>query len=344
MKTTLFDSDWSQLLWRTGMVGWPAVAICLFVGVHDGHRLQAVVAAGGAFTVGLGTMQRFTRFSLAPMLLACVGMMASAWAGSMLGGSTVALLLASAAWAAVTGIASLLGPGATWISLQWSIALFIAGGFPGAAQAFDRALLVGAGGLIQIALLGSLILVFPALRPPDVSKKSIATTRPVALATALRASMSSVLASVAVMTLSLRNGYWAPMTALSVLKPSLHDEFHSVLQRCLGTIVGATVASGFVYLSRANPQALMTMTCVLAACTYSLQRVNYFFFSLALTAFIVFLLSIARPQELDLLIHRITATVLGCAASLLVDAVLKQFGLDANRQSKAPDPEPQPSR
>nr|WP_284700764.1 FUSC family protein [Robbsia betulipollinis] len=260
----------------------------------------------------------------------------------MLGGSVAALLLASAAWAAVTGIASLLGPGATWISLQWSIALFVAGGFPGAAQAVDRALLVGAGGLIQIAILGSLILVFPALRPPDTSKKSIATTRPVALATALRSSLSSVLASVAALVLLLRNGYWAPMTALAVLKPSLHDEFHSVLQRCLGTIVGATIASGCVYLSRDNPVTLMTMTCVLAACAYSLQRVNYFLFSLCLTAFIVFLLSVARPQELDLLIHRVTATLLGCAASLLVDTVLKQFGLDANRQSQAPQAQTAP--
>ncbi|WP_413783797.1 FUSC family protein [Robbsia andropogonis] len=43
--------------------------------------------------------------------------------------------------------------------------------------------------------------------------------------------------------LKLQHSYWAPMTALVVLKPSLKEEFHSVLQRCIGTVTGATLVT-----------------------------------------------------------------------------------------------------
>lgn len=325
-------SDWSQLLWKTALVGWPAVALCLFAGVYAERPLDAIVAASGAFSVGLGATQRFTRLSLAPMVLACLGMMLSTWTGSMVGGSLAGLLLASALWAAGCGLASRVGPGATWITLQWAIALFVAGGFPGPSEALDRALLVGVGGVTQITILGALIVVFPVLRPPPPSVVVAGVSPATAVATGVRSACSTALALGASRILSLQNGYWAPMTAILVLKPSMHDEFQSIVQRCVGTIVGASTASATVFLLNPTPVALIGMTSCLVAATYALQRVNYFLFSAALTAFIVCLLSTSRSPELALLIHRIIATMLGCIASLIMDTVLTRAGFEANRR------------
>lgn len=339
----LFTLNRQQWLWKTAIVAWPAIALCLCYGQYTGRMLPFLVAAGGAFTVGMGAMQRFTRFSLAPMLLACIGMMFSAWAGSMLGDSMPALIVASAVWAALGGIASLWGPGLTWICQQSTIAWFVAGSFPGPQQALHRALMVGVGGVVQIGLLGLLILLVPALRPADTSSTAIDTTHPVAFATALRSALSAVLAMLAAHAIGIPHSYWAPMTALVVLKPSLNDEFHSVLQRCIGTVAGAFIASLAVYLLHPGIGTLIFLTCVFATVAFSLNRVSYLFFSAGLTAYIVFMLSIAHTPELGLLAQRSAATLLGCAVALATDYFLKQCGIDASRRSQRPEtPAPAP--
>jgi len=369
----LFKVDWQQLLWRTGCVAWPAIAICLLLSQHDAvmsstgtavsavsaevsasasahhvtsgaviaalfsggsaYALSWLVAAGGAFSVGMGAMQRFTRFSLAPMVLACLGMMLSTWAGSMLGHSLAWLLIASAGWALLGGIASLWGPGLTWICQQSTIALFVAGSFPGAEQAVGRAAMVGIGGAIQIVLLGILIVVFPRLRPPETTTAAMKTLRPVAVATALRSAISAVLALVIARAIGLNHAYWAPMTALVVLKPSLNDEFHSVLQRCLGTIGGAVLASVLISFADPGPLALIVLTCALAALAYTMNRVSYLYFSAGLTAYIVAMLSFANTPAFGVTVHRIIATVLGCGVALSVDYLLKLLGIDASRKT-----------
>ena len=240
---------------------------------------------------------------------------------------------ASAGWAALGGVASLWGPGLTWICQQSTIALFVAGSYPGAQQAVARAAMVGIGGATQIVLLGVLIVVFPRLRPPETTNAAMRTLRPVAIATALRSAISAVLALVIARAIGLNHAYWAPMTALVVLKPSLNDELHSVLQRCIGTMSGAILASVIIYFCRPGPLALIILTCLLAALAYTMNRVSYLYFSAGLTAYIVAMLSFANTPEFSVTVHRITATLLGCGVALSIDYLLKLLGIDASRQT-----------
>src|SRR5579871_107934 len=74
----------------------PALSLLLALGILSGHADAALVAASGAFAVGFGSFQQFTRHKMAPMVLAAVGMTASAAAGSILGRYETALIVAPA--------------------------------------------------------------------------------------------------------------------------------------------------------------------------------------------------------------------------------------------------------
>jgi hypothetical protein len=373
----LFSPDWEKCLWRTGLLAWPAIALCLALGAMTQAMVPMLIVAGGAFTVGLGALQRFTRVSIMPMLLACVGMMLSAWIGSRIGASLPAMLLASAIWAALGGWAAMRGPGLTWICQQSTIALFVAGSFAGShtgnagtglatpspdlgailqailpyadrvmrqfdsfgvspTRAAQRALLVGAGGALQIVVLGLSLACWRRAVPPTLPSQALRSDARGALATALRAALACTAAGIAVHVLKLQHSYWAPMTALVVLKPSLYDELHSVLQRCIGTIGGASVATLAIFLLHPGPAMLIIATSIFAFAAYALNRVSYLFFSAALTAYIVCMLGLVDPgetaAEIALYQERIVATLIGCGIALVIDYALKTIGLDANRR------------
>ncbi|WP_347558365.1 FUSC family protein [Robbsia sp. KACC 23696] len=377
----LVAPDWQKCLWRTGLLAWPAIALCLSVGAFRQQMVPMLIVAGGAFTVGLGALQRFTRVSIMPMVLACLGMMLSAWIGSRIGASLPAMLLASAIWAALGGWAAMRGPGLTWICQQSTIALFVAGSFAGSGgsgnagtgtvappvdvglllaailphvdhvmrdinhfgasttHAAQRALLVGAGGAVQIVLLGLALACWRRAIPPTLPSQELRSDARGAWATALRAALACTLAGILVHVLKLQHSYWAPMTALVVLKPSLKDEFHSVLQRCIGTIGGATLATLAIYLTHPGTAMLIVATSVFAFVAYTLNRVSYLFFSAALTAYIVCMLGLVDPgqfgAEIALYRERIGATLIGCGIALATDYLLKAIGLDANRRPEA---------
>ena len=374
----LFSPDWEKCLWRTGLLAWPAIAVCLALGAMSQEMVPMLIVAGGAFTVGLGALQRFTRISIMPMLLAWAGMMLSAWIGSRIGASLPAMLLASAIWAALGGWAAMRGPGLTWICQQSTIALFVAGSFAGSrtgnagagfampstdvgvifqailphldevvrhfdtfgvssTRAAQRAMLVGAGGALQIALLGLSLACWRRAIPPTLPSQALKSDARAALATALRAALACTAAGIIVHVLKLQHSYWAPMTALVVLKPSLNDELHSVLQRCIGTIGGATLATLAIFVFHPGPALLIIATSVFAFVAYSLNRVSYLFFSAALTVYIVCMLGLVDPgehaSEIALYQERIVATLLGCGIALVIDYLLKAVGLDANRRT-----------
>jgi len=373
----LFSPEWQQCLWRTGLMAWPTIAVCLWIGQITNHMVPMLVVAGGAFTVGLGALQRFTRISIMPMLLACLGMMLSTWIGSRIGASLTAMLLASAIWAALGGWAAIRGPGLTWICQQSAIALFVAGSFAGSNSgnasvanssfpidfglmlqailpqfgelvhgsgtfgvstdyAAQRALMVGIGGAVQIGFLGAAFLFWPRAIPPILPSQSLRSDTRGALATALRAALACTAASLAVHMLKLQHSYWAPMTALVVLKPSMKEEFHSVLQRCIGTVTGATLVTLAIFFLRPSPGWLIIATSLCALSAYALNRVSYLFFSAALTAYIVCMLGLVDPgqiaPEIALYQERIGATLIGCGMALVIDYLLKAIGLNANRR------------
>ena len=118
--------------------------------------------------------------------------------------------------------------------------------------------------------------------------------------------------------LDLPNGYWAPMTLLILLKPAFRDTLKRGVQRILGTLGGAGVATlAAAYLRPSEPLTAALITAS-AFGAYVLLRVNYLAYSLCMTAYIAFMLTLAGIPEPVVAVNRVIGTVAGGAAALAV--------------------------
>jgi fusaric acid resistance family protein len=308
----------------------PAIAVLLVAGIASGHAGGAVVAASGAISVGFGAFQRFTRSKSAPMLLAALGMAISAVCGSLLGEHWHALVMAAAVWAGVCAWALAFGMGPWWIALQWAIALFVAGAYPsGLNGALLRGSLVLAGGALQ----------FAAVELAWRLERLEAGGHPLRVRTYLRYGRQQLPASFALVGYALRaaaaaafcvtlsrslempNGYWAPMTALLVIRPTLRETVSRGVARGIGTLIGAGVATLVAALLRPGPYLTAALVVVFAWGAYATRRVHYAALTTSITACIVFLLALFGLPEPANAVHRIFATLVGGATALALAAL-----------------------
>jgi hypothetical protein len=296
-------------------------------GLLTGNTVASSVAVGGALAVGFGSVHAFTKWRWATMVLAAAGMSVSTFVGSIAGNNEIAFLAVAALWAAACAIFASIEFGAWWIVLQWSVALFVAGYYPAdLTDAAVRAGLVLAGGLLQVAcvMIGWRLEGGP---PPAAAHHSLRRVRKTlrlvregklpTLRHALRAAISVALASGIVHALALPNGYWAPMTALLVLKPQLRATRTRGLERLTGTLAGAGLA-GLISLAAPSGAALLVLTLSAAWFAYGLQRTDYVVFTVAITATIVFVLAVDHTSEMLTAWHRLLATMLGGGLALSI--------------------------
>jgi uncharacterized membrane protein YccC len=139
---------------------------------------------------------------------------------------------------------------------------------------------------------------------------------------ALAAGAMTSLAILIERLLALPNGYWAPMTALIILKPEVRATFVRTTQRTAGTLVGGAAAVLIAAFMHPTETTLALLVVPLAWCAYAAQRVNYAIFSLCITAAVVFLLSMTGLPEPEVALRRILATVIGAALAVGASALV----------------------
>jgi hypothetical protein len=325
-----FDADWSQFdPW--GVLRYVlAIAAPLLVCIAAGHPRFGLLIAAGAFSVGFGSFQQIDNSRARPMLLAACGMCVASWAGTLAGDSAVATVLLSAAAAFIYAVMTRRSPAASWVVLQCGIWLIISTAYPAhGLPALNRGALILAGGLLQTAVLlmtcriGMRHPQESAPQQPTLTAASLERSRPWTFA--LRAAFTLAIAAALYRWLSRQNGYWLPMTALILLRPALRDTFQRGHARLVGTIAGAVVASVIVALASGNPWLLACGVIVFAWASYALFKVNNAYFAGALTAYVVFLLSLAGVREQTLLEHRIIFTAAGGAVAFVLHWVAVQL-------------------
>jgi uncharacterized membrane protein YccC len=86
-------------------------------------------------------------------------------------------------------------------------------------------------------------------------------------------------------------GYWIPLTAALVLKPDFQTTFVRGVGRIAGTLVGAVVASLVIALVRHNPALQVAGILLTTAAAYTTFNPNYALFTVAITSFVVIVLS-----------------------------------------------------
>lgn len=352
----LYTFDFSALELRLPLVSAAAVALCLFVGISVGHPGGALIAGGGALTIGFGANQRIADSRLIPMLVGVFAISTAALAGTIAGHHGYSLLAFSAVAAAIYGVLTVRNTGMAWVGQQAAVALFVASAFPsGVRGSLVRAGLMAAGGLVQVVFTSAGLRLLPDLRRDflAVSQRVYATVheslheqrrdllrrlrhlpgalpapdRKVAAVYAGRLVATVLISTELYRRLGIQSGYWIPMTALLVQKPAFFETLTRGLLRVAGTLAGATLATLLARHLQMGPWVLAGLATFFAFWSFATNAVNYGLFSVCLTSYIVFLLSLNQLPGPEIAHRRAFCTMAGAGIALVIH-------LDALRRHK----------
>jgi hypothetical protein len=349
----LYTFNWSELNFRLPLVSASAVAICLYVGILAGHPGGGLIAGGGALTIGFGANQRISDSRLLPMIAAVFSMSTATLVGTLVGHRGYALVVAAAVSAFIYGVLTARDAGLSWVGQQASVALLVASAFPtGPRLAFIRAGLIVVGGALQILITSAGLRLMPDLRKDLLSiPTSLYTTyhsqrrelldrlhqlpgslpalsRSETLGYSFRLVLTISLATEIYHRLGIQSGYWIPMTALLVQKPAFFETLTRATARILGTLLGAWICSLLIAHLAPRPVILAAFTTFFAFWTFATNSVNYGLFSVCITAYIVFLLSLNQIPGPVIAHRRAWCTILGGLIALVIhlDALRRHRG------------------
>jgi hypothetical protein len=333
---------WAKRTPLHGLLSTIAIALAIAIGHWSGHPSAGAIAAGAAFTVGFAVFHVALASTLLSMAVVTVGVASATLAGS-LGASREWLVLVLCVIAAINyGLLSGLGATSGWIGQQCAVFVIIASGFNhGRHYAVGRAEMVLLGGAMQMAVYFIVHVVGHSHAPrPDYVRQL--STRSGQLWRGLRdelhwsAETTGYVLRLAVVLLvstfiyqrmPYGNGYWAPMTALLVLKPEWSGTLSRSIARLLGTLTGAGVALWLAHTASLPVPLIFIGVLVFAWGCYLLQAVNYAAFSFCITLYVVFsfrLGGFSQPAAAHL---RLLNTAIGGCVALLIDWLWDRLGM-----------------
>ncbi len=349
--------------WATFRVWMPtrstiAISLCLVAGLLSGHPGGGLVAAAGAYTAGLGALQRIGRSCLLPMLLASFGTAISTGVGMVLGHQSLWFVAVAGLWALIYGLLTAARGGTSWVGLQCVIVLLVASAFhTHPSGSLTRSLLELSGGLLQTGIAAIFVTYSHSRRSnravhentervPLVDPKlweaiggwprCLRLKSPICVY-ALRQALTVAAAAWLYHHSNLPSGYWVPMTAILVLKPDFKHTLLRGAARLLGTLAGAGLASLLAALLRPGPVWLCLLVVVFAWLSFAVFDVNYALYTLNLTAYIVFLIALSGLPAVEIVHRRTLFTALGGLLAILahLDVLVERRELFGARAAEA---------
>ena len=152
----------------------------------------------------------------------------------------------------------------------------------------------------------------------ELPKALPAPDRTTALIYATRLMVTVLIGSELYRRLGIQSGYWVPMTALLVQKPAFFETLSRALARTLGTLAGAVLSTWMVIVLHPNPWMLAALVTVFALGCYAVNGVNYALFTVSITSYIVFLLSLNQLPGAEVAHRRAWCTAAGAGIALLI--------------------------
>ncbi|MDF6020270.1 FUSC family protein [Streptomyces sp. JH34] len=107
------------------------------------------------------------------------------------------------------------------------------------------------------------------------------------------------------------HGYWAPMTAVMVMRPEFTQTYSRSVARFMGTVVGVAVATGIVQAAHPNAGLSALLAVVSAGLMYLLMRTGYAVSQVCVSAYVVFLLGMAGDDWSQTVPERVVLTLIG---------------------------------
>jgi uncharacterized membrane protein YccC len=134
---------------------------------------------------------------------------------------------------------------------------------------------------------------------------------------ALRLAAVTGLAEVIAQAAHLPHGYWAALTVLIVLRPDYGSTLYRGLQRAAGTVLGAGLGVATVLLGHLGTSALLIGVGISLFAAYAVFPVNYLFYAVFLTDFVVVLLALAGLPADQTALDRLLGTAVGTVLALV---------------------------
>lgn len=134
---------------------------------------------------------------------------------------------------------------------------------------------------------------------------------------ALRLAIVAGVAEVIAQSAALPHGYWVTLTVLIVLRPDYGSTLYRGLQRAAGTVVGAGLGVATVLLGHFGTWALLLGLGLSLLAAYAVLAVNYLFFAIFLTDYVVVLLALLGLPADQTAVDRLIGTGVGAGLALL---------------------------
>lgn len=320
---------WEKIKAFAGNIYWREITLCapaLFFVLAFSLALpevSAVVVVGAAFSVGFGASRRWGKHRWGVTLMATAGMSVAAFVGTLMSNDPMILFPAIAILAGLCALLTTYDNNLWWISLQIVIAFLVASYYPrDLDDALLRAFYVATGGLLQLVGMMTIAHFFPrsAATLPLASVENL--TRDKKIRFVLSAMIAVVLSLYVARSAGLANNYWAPMTAMLILRPTNDATLTLAINRFAGTLFGCILGTLIVYGLYDNYLAMLLCLLISASCAFSMQKAHYALLTSMVSATIVFLIALANGDPISTTEHRIVAMLLGGAVAIMVGRVL----------------------
>ncbi|MFD0021855.1 FUSC family protein [Streptomyces sp. NPDC058382] len=117
------------------------------------------------------------------------------------------------------------------------------------------------------------------------------------------------------------HGYWAPMTAVMVMRPEFSKTYERSVARFGGTVVGVLLATAIVQTARPGVGLSAAFAVVCALLMYLLMRTGYSVGQACVAAYVVFLLGMAGDDWSQTVLERLVLTLGGGLVAMISYAV-----------------------
>ncbi|TDT95965.1 putative membrane protein YccC [Streptomyces sp. 846.5] len=123
------------------------------------------------------------------------------------------------------------------------------------------------------------------------------------------------------MLLPFGHGYWAPLTAVMVMRPDFSQTYSRGVARIAGTALGVVLASLVIRAAAPNDWGLTALAVVAIGGAYLTILTGYAAMSTCIAAYVVFLLAMGSTGLVSTAEERVGQTLLGGALALIAYAV-----------------------
>lgn len=117
------------------------------------------------------------------------------------------------------------------------------------------------------------------------------------------------------------HGYWAPMTAVMVMRPEFSRTYERSVARFGGTVVGVFLATAIVQTAHPGVELSAVFAVVCALLMYLLMRTGYAVGQACVAAYVVFLLGMAGDDWSQTVLERVVLTLGGGILAMISYAV-----------------------